>query len=805
MLNKHQFVDLRSVLTKYFYHWPLFVLVFLLSMAVALTYLHNASPVYEVSATILVKDDKKAPDDKAAIPELEQSGSPKNAEAEIEILKSKKMINKVIDTLQLWANYSTSGGFKIQDLYLTSPFKFVLVEKGGSLRNQQIDVKIKDKNSFEIKNMNGQLQTVQFNSPVSDTRGTWLLKSTQFLDQYIGEKIHLKLSDPQDISNDYVKALDAHLLDKLAPTIGLFITDKVPERGQDFLNHLIAAYNQAGADEQQRVTQKTIDIIDNRIASLKGELNTSGSRIAGYRSSQGITDVGNQVKSYLETMQANNQKLNDVNMQLSAIGQIDQYINSPAADGVVAPSTSGINDPALTSLIEKLSKLQLRKDELKATTPETNTGIFEPINRQITSTKEAIKTTVRGIKANLAGSRQQLISSNSQFQSTMRQLPGQDRHVEDMERQQGSKESLFTYLLQKREELLLALTSTFTDARIVDQANVGDIKWPKTSVIIALALLISLGLPFLIIYLRDTVTHKIVSKREIEEELTVPILAEVAYQDAEDDGVVATDKHTLVSEQFRSLRTNLAHFYKQRTAEPAGMQLDAKGVLVSEGSNEGHMGLEGEGRVTLLTSSISREGKSFVSANLAASLAASGRKTVLLEMDLRKPKISKTFGLPTNHLGISDYLTNPMPLRKIVQPLDGYDNFDIVGFGHIPADATELLERDSLVELVSALRDHYDDVIIDTPPLHLVTDAMIIARTADVSLYLIRQGYTSKDELTFIKEFTKAKKLPNVSIIFNGIRNSKYGYGYKYENSYYNTSPVNVTPKLLWKQFLSRL
>ena len=791
--DKHQFSDLKTVLSRYFYHWPLFVLGVIIAIAGAYFYLQNANPAYEVSATILVKDEKKSPQDKAALPELEQSSSPKNAESEIEILRSKKLVSQVVNALQLWTTYTTKQGLKTKDLYENAPFKFVLLQK-GALNGDKIEVVIKDKTHFEVENLSGQKQTVAFNQSFKNSVGTWLLKPTNVLDQYVGSAVTIAVNDPEIVSNNYIKLLDAHLLDKLAPTIGLFITDEVPQRGMDFLNSLITAYNDAASDEQKRTTKSTIDFIDRRLASLTGELTSAEKQVEGYRSSQGLTDINSQAKVYLENVQANDSKLNEVNVQLNVIQGIEEYVNS-STNTSNAPATIGITDPALNSLIEKLSDLQLKKSALLATTPESN-PIFEPLNKQISLTKSSIRETVRGVKSSLLNSKRELQSVNNKTESSIKDIPVQERQFVGMKRQQSIKENLYVYLLQKREELALSYASTFVDARVVDKANIGNKKWPKPPLVMAIALLLGIGVPFFIIYFRQSFNSKITGRRDIETALDVPVLAELSYNDLDKEVLVVNHKHHLVGEQFRTLRTNLNYLH-QSIAEKADVQL--------EGVYSGQQALEPGGRVTLLTSSISKEGKSFVSTNLATTLAASGKKTVILEMDLRKPKVTGIFDLPSNHPGISEYLSKGnVAVDAIIQHTQQNENLDVIGAGQIPLDPSELLEKSALTTLITELRQRYDDVVIDTAPLHLVTDAMIIAKQADVCLYIIRQGFTGKDELEFLKGVTEAEYLPNLNIVFNGIKKSKYGYGYNYDNSYYNDQPKKASFKSMWEQMLSR-
>jgi len=894
------FTDLRAVLTKYIYHWPLFVLCLVLALGAAYTYLQVVNPVYWINASILVKDQKKTGQEKSEeLKGLDQTGSSNNAEAEIQVLKSKNLVDQVVNNLQLWVSYKTRDGFKTRDLYGASPFRFFLIQRTGELKGQEIKVLIKDKNTFEIENESGNKQTVAFNQTLKTDFGRWVLRPTNFLNEYIGSTITITVKDPESVSNSYVKALDIHLLDKSAPTIGLFISDEVPKRGTDVLNYLIKIYNEATSAEEKRTAKSTIDFIDKRLASLTGELSHAENRVEGYRSSQGLTDIDAQAQNYLQSVQANDMNLNEVNVQLNTINGIERYLSSPTTTAS-APATMGITDPGLNKSIEQLSELQQKKAALLATTPESN-PIFEPLDRQINAAKTAINETVQGLKTSLTSKERELKNFNHKFESSIRNLPGQERQFVDMKREEAVKENLYVYLLQKREEMALSYASNLVDARIVDKGSVGDIKWPKTSLIYAIALLFGLGLPFLTIFFRESFNNRITERKDIEDVLDIPILGELSYEDLDKNIFISDQTHRVLTEQFRSLRTNLHYLYDNKKGKtevqpvaaqpmtttplyvidgfpsdvttfkalsPAEIQgvnvlrppssvalygaQASNGVVIittahakngntlklgnhayANGSGQPHMadvqnpsliknpnsnfgqivkpGNQGlmtlpnwqkgtmnggsngnhwhgnKGRVTLFTSSVSSEGTSFVSSNLAASLAVSGRKTVILEMNLRKPTISKNLNISSQNPGIIDYLSSDIETEEIIQPSGVIDNLDIIASGKPTSNPSELLEKDRLEELIDDLKEKYDDIIIDSPPMHLVTDAMIIAKLADVSLYIIRQGHTGKSELNFIREVHQTEKLPNMNLVFNGINKQKYGYGSTYDNSYYST------------------
>ncbi|MCQ6956322.1 GumC family protein [Mucilaginibacter aquariorum] len=768
-----RFADIRTVLAKYIYHWPIFLLGLILALSAAYIYVKSVNPVYKIGATILVKDEKKVPQEKTALQELDQSSAPKNAETEIQILKSSELVSRVVTDLSLWVNYKSGDSWRMaKDIYKTSPVKFLALQELDLKTEQAFEILIKDQGSYQVTAGDGNSRTFKFNEVVNNDFGKWMLKPTEFTKGYVGKKIKVVVKDASKVTNEYVKALDIHLLDKATPTIGIFLDDEVPERGKLIVNYLIKSYNEVTSSEEKRSTESTLRFINDRLASLTGELNSAEDEVEGYRSSQGLTDINSQSKVYLENVQANDNKLNEVNVQLNIIDGIERYVNS-TSNNENPPATVGISDPALNSLIDKVAQLQLKRSALLATTPIGN-PVFEPLERQINTTKIAIKQNIGSIKSSLLAAKRELQSFNNKFESSIRNIPGQERQFIGKKRQQSIKENLYVYLLQKKEEVSLSYASTLADARIVDKANVEDTVWPKMSLILAIALLAGFGLPFLLIFFRSALKNKVVDRNQIQSAVGIKVLSEFSKHD--EDTSIFTNNNHIIGEQFKYLRTNLHYLHENK---------------------------KGRGRVTLLTSSVSNEGKSFISSNLAVSLANTGRRTVILEMDLRRPKISSIFNLDKKHQGISEYLASDMSVNDIVQATN-IENLFVLSSGDIPPNPSELLEKDRLEQLLDALRETFDDIIIDSPPVHLVTDAIIISRVTDVSLYIIRQGETSRSELSFIREIYEDEKLPKMNVIFNGVTAGKYGYGYSYDTSYYTHKSNQPALTRKWKLFLNR-
>jgi tyrosine-protein kinase Etk/Wzc len=759
-------VDFAKLVKKYVFHWPLFFVAIVAFGVASYFYIKVTKPVYPVTSTLEFKNDVSTsnaatPDNKTGIGELDQISSPIIVENEVEVMQSKKIMYQVVTQLKLWVNYSIKSGLSSTDLYKSTPVDFEFIKQAGAIDPQgiRLQLTIKDRNHFVLIDQEAKTQRMyKFGQPIKSEFGSWMLNATPNIENnYYGKLINISVADPDAVTDNFLSGLKVGLENKDAPFVNLAISDVVPERGKDILNSVMDIYNKNAMADKNRKSQVTIDFIDRRLDSISKDLISNEKMIALYQTSQGIADIDEQTKTTLAGQQQNTKDISDLNLQIQTVEQIENYIHSP--QGNAMPSTGNITDNGLNSMLDKLSDLQLRKDQLLETTPEKN-PIFDPINRQITTLKESIGEKVSTLKSQLLAQRKQLEGVGSHYSSQISRVPTLSSKNSSMNRDEDVKEKLYSFLLEQREKISLRYSSAIPDAEIVDDAHAGKAKWPKPAIVYVLAVVLGLALPIGLIYTRDSFDVKITNRKQIEDVVTIPILGELSYQESSTPIVITKERGKFaIGEQFRVLRTNLYHVHNNNDS----------------------------GRVTLFTSSTGGEGKSFVSANLAVTMAYAGRKTVILEMDLRKPKISLTFGLPLDVAGISDYLEGePIKLTDLIQP-SGIPGLDVLGCGSILPNPSELLEKEKLDEMIDDLRKMYDDIIIDSPPIHLVTDALIIARVADASLYIMRQGYTQKVELDFINEIKSEERFPKLNIIFNGIKREKYGYGYNYDNSYYNS------------------
>jgi len=760
-----------NLIKKYLYHWPLFILGIIVALIPAYFYLKSTNPIYPILATL----EFKAPTASSASLTVNQSNTqqeldpidkPIIVENEIEVMQSKKLIYEVVNALQLWVTYSQKKGLMDIDLYKQTPISFQFIHQEGTIspRGEKIDVEIKDRSSFVYKDEIGNKHESQFSKPVKSDFGTWQFNPNPNIEGFIGKTIKVSIQDPDLVSDAFQSKIKVALENKDAPFVNLSTSDIVPQRGKDVLNSLMDLYLRFAIADKNKLSQNTLKFIEFRLDSLKGQLDSVENKIEIYKNTHNITNIDLQAQSYRDINQDNLKALNDVEVQLGIVAGLEKYANSDENNDKLPAESGLLTDASLSNLYEKLADLQLRREQLISTVPETN-PLFISTDKQIATLKQDFKEKIESIKASLLAQKKQLNTFSRGIQSSLKQVPGQDREYAALQRVQVIYENIYKFLLEKHEQVALRYASSVSDSEVVDDAHAGKIKWPFAPAVYALAIILGMTLAAAVLFVKESMDDLITSRKQIEDETNVPILGELAYQDTEQQIVVSEGRSKFaIGEQFRVLRTNLFHLH---------------------GNND-------SGRVTLFTSSISGEGKSFVSSNLAVTLAYAARKTVILEMDLRKPKISVNFNLNAEHFGISDYLDEKVAdIKQLIRP-SGVAGLDVVSCGTILPNPSELLEKDKLDVLINALKTMYDDIIIDSPPIHLVTDALIIARVADAALYVVRQGYTHKHELDFINEIKQSERFPKFTIIFNGVKRSALGYeGYGYGYGGYSAYGYN--------------
>lgn len=735
--------NLRAVLLRYARNWPWFIVSIAIALAGAYVYLLYQQPVYRVQASLLVKDEKKGIDQDNVLKELEIFTPKKVVENEIEILKSYTLMDKIVNRLQLATRYYEPTAFGDRESF-APPVKLIVEKPTSGLYKEKLTLSFPETNKVEIDGT-----TYPLNQSVQTPYGRLRVYSRKPVVANT-EPVRVEVLQQADAVTAFLKNLKAEPTSKASSVIMLTLEDAVPQRGELILNQLIDEYNQAAISDKNKMAANTLNFIEERLGLITGELKDVERDVEQYKSSQGITDLSTQAQSFLLTAQQNDAQLNQVKLQLGAVQDVEKYLSSQSHSQGVAPATLGLADPVMLGMVTRLSELELKREQAIKTTSDLN-PIVQTLDNQIRETRSNINENVETMKRQLNSSRQQLQANNSRIEGMIRTIPSKERSLLNISREQGIKNGLYTYLLQKREETAVSFASTISDSRTIDMARAA--KEPVKPVRRFFFLLFGLFgflLPIGVMASRDAVNNRVLRRTDVEDNTQAPILGELMQSKRSEPIVIKGRSQSVIAEQIRTLRTNL-QFLK---SSPDRSQ------------------------VLLFTSSISGEGKSFISLNLGASLALIGRPTVVLEMDLRKPKLHKNLGIPSG-AGISNFLIGDATLDEVLQPIPGHDNYFIITSGPIPPNPSELLSTQKLVDLIDGLKERFDYVIVDSPPIGLVTDAQLIAPLADATMYVVRHDVTPKNYLKQLDIWYRENRFNKLNVILNAI-----GEGESYYNSY---------------------
>lgn len=757
----------QEYIRRYIRYWYLFPLSFAIAITAAFFYLQTTQPVYVSKATILIKDDKKGlagGSESDIIEKLAKFGGNKIVENEIEILKSQTLMGQVIKDLRLDVAYSTKDGLKTVDLYKQSPIKLKAEIVTADALTTPLVIHLLDSTHFTV---NEQTKVYAFNERFQNKWGEFTISKSEESEY---RDIIITFSDAKGMTGNMLNRLFIQQPNVKSTVLELTYEDVSPQRGKDVLNKLLDVYVQSSLTDKNTEASNTLKFIETRLRLITGELGSVERNVEWYKTSKGLTNLSVESQLFLENIKENDSKLNEINTQIKILDSVDHFIKNPAK-GASAPATYMINDPVLVSLLNKFNELDLQREKYASTTQAHN-PLLESANTQLEQTRQAIGENVQNLRRGMDVTKQDLEGINTRFSDGLRTIPQKEREFVDIKRQQTIKENLYLYLLQKREETALSYASTVTDSRLVDApvSSIVSIK-PKRSVIWMGAGAMGLFIPIVLINLILIFNNKVQSREEIERRTNSSVLAELGYMklrkgDSPSDAIIQMSSRTAVAEQFRALRTNLQYLG------------------------------DGSCRTLMVTSSIGGEGKSFISINLAASLAYSDKKVILLGMDLRKPSLHGRLEV-SNKVGLSNYMVGQTDLSELIQSTGVHEKFDVITSGPLPPNPSELLSNGRLPQLLAELRLQYDYILIDSPPYGLVTDAALIGQYVDATLYVVRYNYTLMDNLKRIGELRKANRFANMSIIYNGVNyGAGYGYGYGYEGYGYGYYTDGSKPRM---------
>jgi len=774
--SKEENIDVKELLFKYLIHWPWFVGAVVACLIAAWVYLHVSTPVYNISATVLIKDDKKG-GSAGMLSGLESLGldgmisSSQNIDNEIEVLRSKTIVKEVVEDLGLYISYTDEDEFPSRNMYKTSPVQVSLTPQEADLLEEpmivkmalqlqgSMDVTVKiddDEYQKHFEKLPAVFPTDKGTLAFFLTPDSVLSSKRTSEETTASEKttrnITATINKPLAVAKWCCKNMTIEPTSKTTSVAVISLKNSNVQRGKDFINKLLEMYNINTNNDKNEVAQKTAEFINERIGIISKELGSTEKDLESFKRGAGITDLTSDAQIALTGSAEYEKKRVENQTQINLLQDLQKYMQNEGYE--VLPSNIGLQDLNLAAAINRYNDVLVERKRLLRTSTENNPTIIN-LDTSISAMKENVQVSLDRVLRGLFITKADLDREASRYSRRISEAPGQEREFVSIARQQEIKAGLYLMLLQKREENAITLAATANNAKIIDEAIADDAPVaPRSKITYLIALILGVGIPVGVIYLLELTKFKIEGRADVEKLTSAPIVGDIPLTD-EKQGAIAVfeNQNNLMSETFRNVRTNLQ-------------------FMLGNGK-----------KVILVTSTVSGEGKSFISGNLAISLSLLGKKVVIVGLDIRKPGLNKVFNISKREQGITQYLANPEKnLMDLVQLSDVSKNLYILPGGTVPPNPTELLARDGLDKAIETLKKNFEYVILDTAPVGMVTDTLLIGRVADLSVYVCRADYTRKNEYTLINELIDGNKLPNLCTVINGLdlKKRKYGYYYGY-------------------------
>lgn len=782
-------IDYKAILFEYLMYWPWFVACLLVCIAGAWCYLRYQAPVYNVNATVLIKQgDKNKPSGQnaslEAMQDLGMLSMASNFDNEVEIIQSRTLLKEVVNALNLNITYTEkrSFGYPMQ-LYKNTPVQvWMSPDEADKLTSSlQLQLECTPEGKVQVNTAfshNGKEQTLskhfdQLPGVLVTPVGTITLSSKDSTSIQEAHTIYATIISPTVAAANCKAHLSADPVSKVTTIVRLNYNDTNVDRGMDFLNTLVALYNRDANDDKNEVASRTAEFIDTRIQIINQELGSTENQLATYKQKAGLTDLSSDAQLALQGNAEYTQKQAENATQLRLVQFLKEYIDNPANQMEVIPANIGLTDNALATVIGQYNEMLTERKRLLRTSSESNPAVVN-LDASIQATRKNVQTSVSSVLKGLEITRNDLEHQARKFEGKISNAPTQEKELLSITRQQEIKASLYLMLLQKREENAITLAATANNGRIVEEPLSGGPVSPNSRTFYLLALVLGIGIPVSIIYLSNLLRFKIESRADVEKITNVPVIGDIPVVETKGNPIVVREnRNDLMEEVFRSVRTNIQFMLQENQ------------------------------KVVLFTSTSSSEGKSFTAGNLACSFAFMGKKVVIVGLDIRKPGLNKVFHLSHKEKGITQYLVDPehTDLLSLCQTSSESENLYILPGGIVPPNPTELVARQTLDQAIEILKKHFDYVLLDTAPIGMVTDTQLIARVADLSVYICRADYTHKSHYELINDLKKDHKLPNICTLINCInmnqrkngyyygygkygKYGKYGYGKKYGYGY---------------------
>ena len=767
--------DFAVIYTTLILNWKWFVLSLIICLGAAHIYLRYATPIYQAAAKLLIKEEQNGRRGNSiqSSANLGIISNSNGIDNEMEILKSRTLAQQAVYDLKLYTTYRHEGRIKDHLIYgeqevnvdmdyehlkkLNAPMSFKITREGRNYHVVGSYFVPIDDNSYNP----GPVTVDKVITALPATLGTrvGMVKFTQNGNYMLrdGESLKVTMIAPEIAAGKYVGSLSVSPSTKATSIAQLVITDEIPQRAIDYLKQLAIVYNRQANEDKNQIAVRTEQFINQRLEKINAELGNTEGQLENYKKRNNMVQLSMNASTAFSNADSYAQKLNEANTQVALLDELTKYMNEPSNRHQPIPSNVGLNDASATSLINKYNEIALQRNQLLHSASESSPTVT-PLTSQLDDLQASIKRAMSQARAGLNIQRNSIASQQGKYQGQISNTPEQERILTQIGRQQEVKSGLYLMLLQKREENSISLAATADKGKLIDNPVFAGKVTPKDSIILMIAFGLGLAIPALILFLLAFFRYKIEGHDDVAKLTKLPIIADVAIASdrakTKADIVVHENKNNLMEEIFRSLRTNLQFLMKEHD------------------------------KVILMTSTTSGEGKTFIASNVAISFALLGKKVVLVGLDIRKPRLAELFEIDDHHHGITNLLIKDNitwdDVNKQIVNSGVNSNLDLLMAGPVPPNPGELVTRKSLEETIETLKEHYDYIVIDTAPVGLVTDTLALGRIANATVYVCRADYTQKSSFGLINGLAYEKKMPNMSIVLNGVDLSKKKYGYYY-------------------------
>lgn len=751
---------LRDIFENYRAYWKWFVVGIALSMALTYLYTRYSRPLYEAKASVLIRDDEKGStlSELSAFDDLNLLKGKNNIDNEMEVMRSRRLLTMVTTELNLNVQFFSQEGPLEHELYSHKPLKISFIDGDSSMHRarDKFTVTILSASELELSGAAGITSgKKKFGERIRANFGHFILTPGWPDKALKGKTIRVTITPVSEIVDYYRGQIRIEAVNEDANVIGLSLTDPSGRKAEDIVNKLIGKYNADAVTDKNQVAASTAAFINERIAFITRELSDVELSAEAFKTRNQLVDVTSEAGLFLSNGSENEKEILSSGTQLRLTEYMYDYLRDQKAFTDLVPANVGIADASIVEMTETYNKLVLERNRLLKSSSEKNPVIVN-LDEQLYSLHRNLKESLNNLKVSLSMKLRALEGEENRINSQIASVPKYEREYRIIQRQQQIKESLYLYLLQKREETAISLAVTVANAKIIDQAySDGNSVSPKKRVVYGIGFFAGIFLVIVIVYIAGLLDTKVKGRKDLEG-LGIPYLGDVPLVPDKDNKLVTLHDNSQLSEALRIVKTNLSFM-------AAASENDAKVLFVS--------------------STIGYEGKSFTAMNLAATFALSDKKVLLMGLDLRNPKIEDYLGIRPQ-FGVTNYITDPsLTADQLVVQLPGYSSYFVISSGPIPPNPAELLASDRLKMLLASVREQFDVIIVDTAPVGLVADTLVVTEHSDLTIYVVRNNYLDKRMLRIPEHLFATRRISNMALLLNGVNNridAGYGYGYGY-------------------------